>query len=619
MKYFPVQKLILFLIVLTALPLSLTAHAGPGLTVRQAGQTSQQQAAQPEIAYTVSMRRPWTHLLEVEMNLKWRTSPQKVELKMPVWTPGSYLIREYARHVQGFGVKAGSRALEWRKISKNTWEVDTKGANEITVTYAVYSNELTVRTNELNDEHAFWNNAALLLYPKGGLGLPSTVTVQPYSNWKIATGLPKAGGAANVFRAPNFDVLYDSPFEVSNFNETTFEVAGKPHRIVITGEGNYDLKQIAVDTAKIAEECRKIFGDMPFDDYTIIVNLRGGGGLEHLNSTALQWDRFGFKPHSRYISFLNLVAHEYFHLWNVKRIKPDALGPFDYENENYTKLLWVAEGTTSYYEGILLRRAGLITANAFLDGKAAMIEDLQTQPGRFETSLEDASFDAWIKYYRRDANAVNNQISYYDKGDIVSMLLDITIRTASNGQRSMDDLLRHLYREYGLKGKNYSPADLQAAAEQVAGRPLEEFFDKYVRGVAEIDYGPILGGVGLKVNITEPNRNKAYIGADLAESDGRLTVRAVPADTPAYEQGLNVGDQIVAIDGYRASRNFLQTYLNEKKPNDRVKLTIFRFDRIREVDFLLGSDRRKEYSIVPVDEPTAVQSRLYSDYLKADK
>ncbi|MGD9588880.1 MAG: M61 family metallopeptidase [Pyrinomonadaceae bacterium] len=594
------------------------AHGRPLPSERKSAKAAQKQAAQPEIAYTVSMERPWTHLLTVDMKLKWTAAPQRVELKMPVWTPGSYLIREYARHVQGFGAKAGANALAWRKLNKNTWEIDTKGAREVTVTYSVYSNELTVRTNELNDEHAFWNNAALLLFPKGGLGLPSTVTVRPYRNWKVATGLPKVAGAENVFRAPNFDILYDSPFEVSDFNETTFDVAGRPHRIVITGEGNYDLKLLARDITKIAEECRKIFGDMPFDDYTIIVNLRGGGGLEHLNSTALQWNRFGFKPHSRYVDFLNLVAHEYFHLWNVKRIRPDALGPFDYENENYTKLLWVAEGMTSYYEGILLRRAGLITDRAFLDGKASMIGQLQARPGRFETSLEDASLDAWIKYYRQDANSVNNQISYYDKGDLVSMLLDITIRTASSGQRSLDDVLRLLYREYGMKGRNFSPAEFEAAAEQVAGRQLDDFFEKYVRGVAELDYDAILNGIGLKLNATEPNRNRAYIGADMTEDGGRLTIRAVPSDTPAYEQGLNVGDQIVAVDGYRASQVFLQSYIGEKKPNERVKLTIFRFDRLREVDFLLGSNLRKSYRIVPVEQPSETQSRLYKDYLNAD-
>ena len=591
----------------------------PKRTGTTKGPSVNQQASAPNVSYTVSMSKPWTHLLEVEMRLRWNQTPAQAQLKMPVWTPGSYLIREYARHVEDFEVKdAGGQALTWQKINKNTWQIDTKGAKEIVTTYKVYSNELTVRTNELNDEHAFWNNSALLMFPAGHLNAPSTVTVAPYTNWKIATGLPTVAGQRNTFRAANFDVLYDSPFEVSDFKEITFNVRGKPHRIVVTGEGNYDLQKMAEDSAKIAEEGYKIFGEFPFDDYLFIVNLRGGGGLEHMNSTALQWNRFGFKPQSRYNGFLALVAHEYFHLWNVKRIRPDALGPFDYENENYTKLLWVAEGATAYYEGILLRRAGLISDKDVLDGRANAIEQLQNRPGRFETSLEEASFDAWIKYYRQDENAINNQISYYDKGEIVSMMLDLAIRNASGGTKSLDDVMRHLYNEFYKKNRNFTPADFQKASELAAGGSLEDFFSKYVRGEAEIDYNAIMNGVGLQLTANEPDRSRAYIGADLTEEGGRLTIRSIPANTPAYEQGLNTGDQIVAIDGYRASNAFLQTYLAEKKPGDPVKLSVFRFDKLRDMTFRLGANNRVDNAIRPVERPNEQQKKLYQDYMRTE-
>ncbi|MEO8573453.1 MAG: PDZ domain-containing protein [Pyrinomonadaceae bacterium] len=581
--------------------------------------SAEQQASAPNISYTVSMSKPWTHLLEVEMRVKWNRMPGSAQLKMPVWTPGSYLVREYARHVQDFAVKdASGRALTWEKINKNTWQIDAKGAKEIVATYRVYSNELTVRTNELNDEHGFWNNAALLMFPAGQLAAPSTVTIAPYSKWKIATGLPRVSGKANTFRAPNFDVLYDSPFEVSDFKEISFEVHGKRHRVVMSGEGNYDLKKIAEDVAKITDEGYKIFGEFPYDDYTFIVNLRGGGGLEHLNSTALQWSRFGFKPESRYKQFLSLVAHEYFHLWNVKRIRPDALGPFDYENENYTKLLWVAEGGTAYYESLLLRRAGLITDKELLDARANTIEQLQNRPGRFETSLEEASSDAWIKYYRQDENAINNQISYYDKGEVVNMMLDVTIRTASGGAKSLDDVMRYLYNEFYKKNRNYTPADFQKASELAADRSLDDFFSKYVRGEAEIDYSGIVNGIGLQLASSEPDKSKAYLGADLVEENGRLTIRTLPANTPAYEQGLNTGDQIVAIEGYRASNAFLQSYLAERKPNDTVKLTVFRFDKLRDVTFKLGANMRADYSFKPVENPSDQQKKLYGDYMNAE-
>jgi predicted metalloprotease with PDZ domain len=574
----------------------------------------------PEISFTVSMPRPSTHLLEVEMRVRFPQPQPAIELKMPVWTPGSYMIREYARHVQDFSVRdAAGGELAWEKVNKNTWRLQAGTAREIVAAYKVYSRELTVRTNELNDEHAFWNNAALLMFPAGHLDAPSTVTVQPFGNWRVATGLPPVEGAANTYRADNFDVLYDSPFQVSNFKEITFNAAGKPHRIVVTGEGNYDLEKIAADTAKIAEEAVKIFGELPVDNYLIILNLRGRGGLEHMNSTALLWNRFGFRPRSRYNDFLALVAHEYFHLWNVKRIRPDALGPFDYENENYTKLLWVAEGATAYYEGILLRRGGLITPKEFFDGKATLINQLQARPGRFETSLEEASIDAWIKYYRQDENAINNQISYYDKGEIVVMMLDIVIRTASRGERSMDDVMRHLYNEFYKKGRNYTPADFKRAAETMAGTSLDDFFAKYVSGEAEIDYAGIVRGIGLHVDVRQPNRDKAYIGADIVEEGGRVNVRAVPANTPAYAQGLNSGDQIVAVDGHRiADHSFLQTYIGERKPGDTVRLSIFRFDKLRDITFTLGNNLRAEYAFVPLNDPTPLQQELFRSYVGAD-
>ena len=312
-----------------------------------------------------------------------------------------------------------------------------------------------------------------------------------------------------------------------------------------------------------------------------------------------------------------MIAHEYFPVYNVKRIRPDVLGPFDYENENYTRLLWVAEGTTVYYASQILLRAGLISREDYLRGISTTIEQLQNRPGRFETSLEEASFDAWIKYYRQDENAVNNQISYYDKGEIVNMMLDITIRAASDGARSLDDVMRHLYQEFFKKDRNFTSEDFQKAAEKMAGRSLDDFFSKYVRGREEIDYASIVSGVGLEMKIKEGNAKKAYLGANLIEENGKLSVRSVPAGTPAYQNGLNARDQIVAIDGYRASQTFLQSYISERKPDDKVKLSIFRFDKLRELEITLGSDTRKDYDLVPSTGASDTHRQFLEKYLGA--
>ena len=311
------------------------------LVVLLAVSGSSAQAPGPsDISFTVSMSKPWTHLLEVEINIKAPANPNasgESKLIMPVWTPGSYLIREFERHVQDFAaLDANGNALEWSKAGKNTWQVMTRGARQWRASYRVYANELTVRTNELNSDHAFWNNAALLMYPDGWLNKPSTLRVIPAHDWKVATALPPVEGQPNTFKAENFDTLYDSPVEVSNFKQLDFQVRGVPHRIVIDGEGNYNPERMRTDVQKIVETQIEMFGNVPYRDYTFFLHLRSniGGGIEHANSTSLGFRRFGFATEAGHRSFLSLVSHEFFHLWNVKRIRPDVLGPLDYTQEN---------------------------------------------------------------------------------------------------------------------------------------------------------------------------------------------------------------------------------------------------------------------------------------------
>jgi predicted metalloprotease with PDZ domain len=585
------------------------------------------------------MARPHTHLFEIDVAIK-RTAdaPQEELLVMPVWTPGSYLIREFARNVQDFAAStAANQPLKWEKTNKNTWRVVTNGARDWHATYRVYANELSVRTSELNSAHAFWNNANLLMYLEGFLNSPSTVHVLAPDVWKVATGLPAVLGQKNIFRAENFDVLYDSPFEASNFKTLVFNVKGIPHRIVIDGEGNYDPERMRRDVQKIVETQVEVMGgEIPYRDYTFILHLRAnaGGGLEHLNSTALGYPRFGFKiqtgdratsaspaatttPERDYRGFLSLVSHEFFHLWNVKRIRPDALGPFDYTKENYTKLLWVAEGITDYYADLLVRRAGLITENEYLTATARAIQTLQNTPGRKEQTVEDSSFDTWIKFYRQDENSINSQVSYYDKGAILGLLLDLEIRQRSKNGKSLDDVLRYLYVEFFKKNRNYTPADFQKACELMAGSSLEDFFNRYVRGTEELNYSVALEAAGLRLDTmgTGTGDEKVYFGADVAQEEDRLIVRRVYAGSPAYEQGLNAGDQIVALDNMRVTRDFFNARLAEKKPGDLINLTIFRFDDLSTLLIKLAERREGTYRIVPLPSQTEAQKRVYKSWL----
>ncbi len=602
------------------------------------------QSSPVDISFTVAMPRPHTHLLEVDVEIKRGSAanaPAEEQLLLPVWTPGSYLLREFERHVQDFAARdAAGQPLKWEKANKNTWRVRTNAAREWHASYRVYANELSVRTSELNSGHAFWNNANLLMYLDGFLKSPATVRVLAPDVWKVATGLPAVLGQKNTFRADNFDVLYDSPFEVSNFKTLVFNVKGVPHRIVIDGDGNYDPERMRRDVQKIVEvQVELMGGEIPYRNYTFILHLRSnaGGGLEHANSTALGYPRFGFRigigdrstsaapnttaqPERDYRGFLSLVSHEFFHLWNVKRIRPDALGPFDYNKENYTKLLWVAEGITDYYADVALRRAGLISEKEFLTATARSIASLQNTPGRLAQTVEEASFDAWIKYYRQDENSVNSQISYYDKGAILGLLLDLEIRKRTNGTKALDGVLRYLYTEFYKKNRNYTPVDFQKACELMAGSSLEDFFARFVRGKEELDYNSALGAAGLRLEtITTGESGKpverVFLGADIAQELERLVVKRVYAGSPAYDQGLNTGDQIIALNNMRVTKDFFDARIAEKRPGDLINLTIFRLDDLSTLLIKLGGRADGSYRIIPLANQTEAQKQVYRVWL----
>lgn len=575
------------------------------------------------------MSKPWTHLLEVEMKVRSRVGKPTVNLILPVWTPGSYMVRDFARHVQEFAAfDMSGRALEWTKPNKTTWRVKTNGGREYRVTYRVYANELTVRTSELNSDHAFWNNPTLLMYPDGALEQPSTLNIIPYGDWKIATGLPPTS-EPRAFRAENFDILYDSPVEVSNFKQLDFQVRGVFHRIVIDGEGNYDAAILRTIVQRVVENQIAMFGDIPYRDYTFILHLRAntGGGLEHLNSTALGFRRDEFTTDDGYRRFASLVSHEFFHLWNVKRIRPDALGPFDYTKENYTRLLWVAEGITEYYGNLTLRRAGLISEGAYLGQLAANMQNFQDTPGRLLMNAEESSFDSWIKYYRPDENSANTSISYYDKGELVGMLLDLEIRRRTNGAKSLDDVMRSLYNDFAKKGRNYTPADFQKVCETAAGSSLEDFFARYVRGREELPYNQILAAAGLTLQqagfpvedlwraVPEGVPLRAYLGAELEETGERLIISSVRSGSPAYDQGLNANDQIVALDGRRVTSATFDARLAEKRPGETIRLMVFRFDELRTFEIRLGSRVAAPYQIVRRAQVTEQQMQIYRGWI----
>jgi predicted metalloprotease with PDZ domain len=568
------------------------------------------------------MSQPTSHLFEITLQIEgWRSN--QLDLKMPVWTPGSYLVREYARHLQGFGaVDDGLRptgghrgdTIAWEKCAKNHWCLQTQGIDRITVRYQIFANELTVRTNHLDHTHGFFNGAAMFFFIPGYQQQEIAVTIVPDENWQVATALPSI--APNQFIAKDFDTLVDSPFEIGSHQILPFEVLGKPHEYVIWSEKhNLNPDDLINDTRRIIETEAAMFGGLPYDRYSFILHLphKGYGGLEHKDSCTLIYARSALRDREKYESFLQLVAHEFFHLWNIKRIRPKALEVFDYEAENYTPSLWFSEGTTSYYDFLIPYRAGLYNAKTYLKNLSQEITRYLTTPGRRVQPLSESSFDAWIKLYRPDANSANSQMSYYLKGAMVTLLLDLGIRIRHQNEQSFDDVMRLMWQQFGKDEIGFTPAQLQQTIEAVAGFDLSDFFRCYLDGLDPLPFDEYLVGFGLKlVSNVDEGQLPPFVGLTL---NGDRSVKFVESASPAELAGINPGDEVIAIDGVRITSDQFINHLKEYKPGSEITLTIFHQDVLRQCPIELGEPRATQYFVVPMESPSALQQQNFEGWL----
>lgn len=572
-----------------------------------------------DLYYQVAMPDPSSHLFEVTFSIRgWRkTQAEWLDLKMPVWTPGSYLVREYARHLQDFSVSAASNdPLVWRKIAKNHWQVKPDNHSEITIRYRVFANELTVRTNHLDVTHGYFNGAALFLYIPGSEQTASRVTiVPPRDDWRVATALPTIAGDY-TFEAPDFDTLVDSPFEIGQHRSYEFEAAGKPHQFVVWGEGNLEPDVLLADVQRVIQVEANLFGGLPYDRYLFLLHLasQGFGGLEHKTSCSLIYQRFGFRAKDKYHRFIQLVAHEFFHLWNVKRIRPKALETFDYNQENYTPSLWFSEGTTSYYDLVIPYRAGIYQVHTYLDALSKEITRFMTTPGRKVQPLAESSFDAWIKLYRQDANSPNSQISYYLKGEMLSLLLDLLIRERHNNTRSLDDVMRQMWEQFGKPEIGFTPEDLQQVIESIADTDLSDFFQRYLHSTAELPFDQHLEPFGLKLR-PEVDSSIPYLGLTLSTENGREMIKFVESDSPAQRVGMNAGDELLAINGIRVSADQLSDRLRDFRPGNMIQVAFFHQDELRLNILTLAEPRPTRYQIVPVDRPSRKQEQKFQGWL----
>lgn len=564
------------------------------------------------------MPQPESHLFEVTLHVKDWQLPL-LDLKLPVWTPGSYLVREYAKHLQDFSAESEEQSLPWRKSGKNHWQIETSATDKaITVRYRVFAHELSVRTNHLDATHGYFNGAALFFRMPGFEKQPIRVTiVPPRSEWRVITPLPSVPGQPNTFQSSDFDTLVDSPFEIGCHELHHFEVLGKSHELAIWGQGNANPARMIPDIQKIIEVEAQLFGGLPYERYVFLLHLssQGNGGLEHKYACSLNYPRFGFRAKDKYNRFMQLVAHEFFHLWNVKRIRPKALEVFDYDQENYTPSLWFSEGTTSYYDLVIPLRAGIYDDKSFLNNLGKEITRLQTTPGRQVQPLSESSFDAWIKLYRPDSNSGNSQISYYLKGEMVSLLLDLLIRERHGNARSLDDVMLKMWQQFGQAEIGFTPEQLQEVIESVAGMDLDDFFKRYVDGTEELPFNQYLEPFGLQMVGEFEEEPVPYLGVKAQTENGRELIKFVEAGTPAYAAGIDAGDELLAIDGIRVTAQQLSDRLKDYQPGDTIQVTVFHQEELRTYPVTLASPCPSRYQVITMESPSATQKQNFEGWL----
>ena len=574
-------------------------------------------AQNANVHYQLGMSHPYTHLFEVEIKIEGLAKNESaVDFILPVWRSGRYVIFDFAGGVQEFSAHSGGTELSWKKIDKSTWRVDAGRRETIAVRYKVFADEFDMRTRGLDDRHGFVDPSAVFLYVEKFRSLPLTLQVHPFGGWHVTTGLDAVSGKKNLLKAPNYDYFIDCPLEIGTQKDFDFEAEGKPHRLMIFGEGNWDEKKMIDDLKKIVKTVREFWGDLPYEHYTFMLHCtpNGGGGTEHINSTIIGLRPFIFRDEDSYRSFISVSVHEFFHTWNVKQLRPAGINPYDFTRENYVEELWLSEGTTDYYTSVLMRRVGYLSTDRFFDRLEEMIRSDKMRPGGKVQSLAESSFDAWVKFWKNSPNAFNSQVDYYEKGETISLLLDLEMRHRSENRASLDDLMRTLYKRFPLSGPGFTNADVQKIAEELTGSNFTEFFRDYVFGTAEIEFKKFLAYAGLEVTEKEDKKNKPSLGIITAAVIDRTVIRRVTAGSSAHTAGIDRNDELLALNGVRVRHSDLESRLSDFKAGEKVTLTIFRDDRLQEVEMTLQPSL-PEYQVTRVKEPSELQKKIYNSWL----
>ncbi|WEF32734.1 M61 family metallopeptidase [Pseudoduganella chitinolytica] len=572
----------------------------------------------PAIAYAIAAKDLAAHLFQVTLTVQAPAADGQV-LALPAWIPGSYMIREFSRNIVQIRAEADGRAVPLTKLDKHSWQAPPV-TGPLVVVYDVYAWDLSVRAAHLDQTHGFFNGTSVFLRVLGQEDVPHVVDIrQPEHEaaraWRVATALPELKARRygfGTYVAADYDELIDSPVEMGDFALATFTAHGVPHDVVVTGRvPNLDLERLCADLKAICETQVAFFEpktkQAPMDRYVFMTLAVGDGygGLEHRASTALICARADLPTTAQrgkdrsegYVKFLGLCSHEYFHTWNVKRIKPAVFAPYDLQVENYTPLLWLFEGFTSYYDDLFLVRSGMITEQQYYKMLGKAVGGVLRGAGRTRQSVADSSFDAWGKYYRQDENAPNAIVSYYAKGSLIGLALDLTIRTKTAGKRSLDDIMLALWQRYGRDfypdgRRGVTPGDVEALFDEISGMKLKPFFEKYIRGTEDVPLAKLLAPFGVKYT-DERKGDKPSLDANIGREGADCKLSAVHEGGAAHRAGLSAGDLLVAIDGLRVTGNpsNLEGLLGRYKVGDTVQVHAFRRDELMTFAVQLQGDR----------------------------